>query len=393
MADISLKFVSQKISKIRWRPTAKESLQHSQIFATGSWDDDDNKICLWKLDDSSAGDISLQDSAWAAENEPKLLCDVQHVGDVMALEFVGVEQLVSSSSTGSVSLYRYHPNSRTLSLAHQWPGLHHYPRKRCPCTCVAPRGDEMVATGGEDGRIVLLHLEHKTPVRIIEKGDSCTINDVLFMKQTEIVTVNTAGQLKLFDIRQNTDEAAKTYSVSGEDPVPLQCVAKHPGQHHIVATGGEDGMLCIWDLRQEHYPINPLQAHSATLWEVKFHPSSPDNLFTCSDDGSVWHWDGTAVNASVSMAATPSLLSATVTGAGAGGGALSSSRLSMASGAPTSGLASPWLASNISHQKLKVTELIPADSLPVNSIDIENNMLLCGSDNEAVYSVSNLVIR
>lgn len=81
------------------------------------------------------------------------------------------------------------------------------------------------------------------------------------------------------------------------------------------------------------------------------------------------------------------------TGAGAGGGALSSSRLSMVSGAPTSGLASPWLASNISHQKLKVTELIPADSLPVNSIDIENNMLLCGSDNEAVYSVSNLVIR
>lgn len=51
---------------------------------------------------------------------------------------------------------------------------------------------------------------------------------------------------------------------SGEDPVPLQCVAKHPGQHHIVATGGEDGMLCIWDLRQENYPINPLQAHSAT---------------------------------------------------------------------------------------------------------------------------------
>ena len=32
------------------------------------------------------------------------------------------------------------------------------------------------------------------------------------------------------------------------------------------------------------------------MWEVKFHPSHPDNLFTCSDDGSVWHWDASAGN-------------------------------------------------------------------------------------------------
>ena len=34
-----------------------------------------------------------------------------------------------------------------------------------------------------------------------------------------------------------------------------------------------------------------------SVWEVKFHESYPDNLFSCSEDGSVWHWDGSNINA------------------------------------------------------------------------------------------------
>ena len=33
-------FVSQKISKIRWKHTAKHTLEGSDCFATGSWDDE-----------------------------------------------------------------------------------------------------------------------------------------------------------------------------------------------------------------------------------------------------------------------------------------------------------------------------------------------------------------
>ncbi len=32
------------------------------------------------------------------------------------------------------------------------------------------------------------------------------------------------------------------------------------------------------------------------VWELKFHASHPDNLFSCSEDGSVWHWDGSNIN-------------------------------------------------------------------------------------------------
>lgn len=45
--------------------------------------------------------------------------------------------------------------------------------------------------------------------------------------------------------------------------VPLHCVDRHPNQQHIVATGSQDGMLSIWDVRQGSMPISLLNAHEA----------------------------------------------------------------------------------------------------------------------------------
>jgi nuclear pore complex protein Nup43 len=33
-----------------------------------------------------------------------------------------------------------------------------------------------------------------------------------------------------------------------------------------------------------------------TVWDVVFHPSYPNHLFTCSEDGAVWHWNAGAVD-------------------------------------------------------------------------------------------------
>lgn len=45
-----------------------------------------------------------------------------------------------------------------------------------------------------------------------DKADSCTINGIMFLKQSEIVTVNSYGQLKLFDLRQNSDSPVQIFS-------------------------------------------------------------------------------------------------------------------------------------------------------------------------------------
>ena len=50
---------------------------------------------------------------------------------------------------------------------------------------------------------------------------------------------------------------------SSGDRVSLLCVDKHPTQPHLLAAGGQDGVLSIWDMRQELYPVTLLEAHSA----------------------------------------------------------------------------------------------------------------------------------
>ena len=36
-----------------------------------------------------------------------------------------------------------------------------------PCTCLASRGDEMIVSAGEDGRINVITLDQRQPVRTI----------------------------------------------------------------------------------------------------------------------------------------------------------------------------------------------------------------------------------
>ena len=46
---------------------------------------------------------------------------------------------------------------------------------------------------------------------LVDKADSCTVNAVTFLKQVEVITVNSCGQLKIFDLRSAHDEPVKSF--------------------------------------------------------------------------------------------------------------------------------------------------------------------------------------
>ena len=54
---------------------------------------------------------------------------------------------------------------------------------------------------------------------------------------------------------------------------------------------------------------------------------------------------------------------------------------------------SPWLTSDASKHRLDVTDVLPGNTMPVNTMDIENKTLLCGTDGEQIYTIKNLAIR
>uniref|UniRef100_A0A493TVG6 Nucleoporin 43 n=2 Tax=Anas platyrhynchos TaxID=8839 RepID=A0A493TVG6_ANAPP len=363
MEEVSARFVAQKISKARWRPLPAAALQPPDIFATGSWDNEDNRLALWAVGELGSGEYL---------GEPQLLCDIGHDGDVMDMQFLDQERIVVGSSTGSVTVFRHHQNNQTLSVNQRWEKAHYHVDQDTSCGGAACTGvicnNPEIVTVGEDGRINLFRADQKDAVRTIDNADSSTLHAVTFLGTTEILTVNSIGQLKIWDFRQQRNEPSQIFSLTGER-VPLHCVDRHPNQQHIVATGGQDGMLSIWDIRQGTMPVSLLNAHEAEMWEVHFHPSNPDHLFTCSEDGSLWHWD-----TSTDISEKPSFLHQ---------GGRSTTYLSH--NTINQSVVCAWLNNDPTKDRMEITNLVPNQTLSVNSLDVLGPCLVYGTDAEAIY--------
>lgn len=57
---------------------------------------------------------------------------------------------------------------------------------------------------------------------------------------------------------------------SSGDGGSLHCVAKHPSQNHVIACGDSNGVLSVWDMRQERYPVTLMEAHQDSSKYIGF---------------------------------------------------------------------------------------------------------------------------
>ncbi|NXC18029.1 NUP43 protein, partial [Corythaeola cristata] len=332
MEDVCAKFVSQKISKTRWRPLPAAALQPPDLFATGSWDNEDNRISIWFV-----GDLGNAGLNGEYQVEPQLLCDIKHNGDVMDMQFLDQERIVAASSTGTVTVFRHHQNNQVRSRCPQKKNLC-FSLGNCSCLHTDLLMCRMQVVSFLSARLIVLC---KNACFVLVALASVMLHGLFF----------------------------SLLLCRASDRVPLHCVDRHPNQQHIVATGGQDGMLSIWDIRQGTMPVSLLNAHEAEMWEVHFHPSNPDHLFTCSEDGSLWHWD-----ASTDVSEKPSFLHQ---------GGRSTTYFSH--NTINQSVVSAWLSNDPTKDRMEITNLIPNQTLSVNSLDILGPCLVYGTDAEAIY--------
>lgn len=341
-----------------------------------------------------------------------LLASCPHAGDVTDLRFVSLEYLATTSSSGCFTLFEHQKGNQSVEAKRNWSLT-----PKFVLTALAVKGDEAVAVG-ESGSLHVLDLgvggsgaskyshssaaPSSSPKLSLAAADSFSITSVIYLRPMELLTANSSGQLKLWDLRllgsstkqqsqhsNSSSSPSKILSINGER-VGVQSLAQHPTQPHLVAAGGDDGLLTIWDLRMEKTPATLLQGHDSPIWDVSFHPSHPDHLFTCSDDGKVLHWDASTggdgkreksnkmhFNSPSNSRMGPLSMGASTLGGGAS--------------------QSPWITSGVGVEKksnVVTSSLLPTYfNMPVNSIDIESDILLCGTDAEAVFTARNLNIH
>jgi len=332
------KYISQKVAVVRWQPCRNTASEGGDILAAGTWDDEKNTVSLWKTE----GGVLKEGGS------------VEVGGSVTGLAWSGPGLVYASTTDGRLASYAV--DREGLHLAQAWPTLHR--EGAGGCTGVAVHGDS-VATAGQDGRINVLAAGQKEPVKVYDKGDSCTISCLAFTRASELVTANMRGQLKTWDLRANSRSPSSTAAHSAG----VTCLARHPTQAHILVSGGSDGVLGVWDLRNSSHPATLLTAHQAALSEVVFHPSQPDHLFTCSQGGDVCHWNGASIRRSGGLDGVGDNLNTS----------------------------SPWLSSEAVKHKVETHSLVARQHLPVNSIDVVGHSVVFGGDNEAFYVLHNVI--
>lgn len=142
---------------------------------------------------------------------------------------------------------------------------------------------------------------------------------------------------------------------------------------------------------------------------MKFDSGHPNNLFTCSQDGSLWHWDVNDAAAAPSKSRHPSSslmtpyplssssrLATTLQHSHATSLAESFSTDARWNGTDLSRTipaSSPWLSDAVQQGKVNVQDYSPGQGISVNSLDVESQRLVCGTDGEALFLTPPLTLR
>lgn len=293
--------------------------------------------------------------------EPQLLASFNHnFGDVNEIQFAQSDVMAVASSDGSVTLLRMERSTADgpstgfkLTNVYKWEELH-----SC-CNSLSIEGDNIVSVGS-DGKLTLLSGRKGAVLKSFKHADSGTINSALFLKQTQVAAANTRGQVKIWDLRSAQEVPSKVCHLA-MDLVGISSITRHPTQPHVLVGGGTNGVLAFWDLRgSQDYPLSVVKAHSDAVSEVHFHDQQPDHLFSCSQNGDVWHWNASQVGMFRNPAASVAENNCV------------------------------WLNSELVKNRVDTKPLMAKQSLPVNSMSIQGSSVLVAGDSEAIFVIGDI---
>uniref|UniRef100_A0A2K5DRY4 Nucleoporin 43 n=1 Tax=Aotus nancymaae TaxID=37293 RepID=A0A2K5DRY4_AOTNA len=209
--------------------------------------------------------------------------------------------------------------------------------------------------------------DHQLLCDIRHHGD---IMDLQFFDQERIVTASSTGCVTVFlhhpnnqTLSVNQQWTTAHYHTGPGSPSysSAPCTGIVCNNPEIV-TVGEDGRINLF--RADHK-----EAVRTIVWEVHFHPSNPDHLFTCLKmDPFVSFHQVKLFNELLTF--------------------LSHSISNQAH--VHQSVISSWLSTDPAKDRIEITSLLPSRTLSVNSLDVLGPCLVCGTDAEAIYVTRHL---
>ena len=84
-------------------------------------------------------------------------------------------------------------------------------------------------------------------------------------------------------------------TASGTHMADINVISWNPKESQFMVSGGDDGMLCVWDLRQfgpnGASPVATFKQHTAPVTTVEWHPTEATVFASGGADDQIAQWD------------------------------------------------------------------------------------------------------
>jgi len=277
-----------KVGRVRWTPKSfvnntnndnRMLYSDNPYFVSGSYDDMPNTLTLWSLEA-----VGLNEKREKIKNN-KLRVEqratLKHPGGVADFTF-HQSVIITCSDEGKVHLIQYGEDEKLNKIKSKQ--LHSFPNTSyAPATSISTQlnvNNPEIMTTGEDGKVCFFHVEDIDKATEYQLEQS-SIRQGRYHASNSIVTAS-GVRLKIWD--KNGFKLA--FSADCGDPV--NCIGVHPSQQSLLVSGHSTGKITFWDLRNlnKALAVFPM-VHDSAVWDICFHPDRPDNLdyvLSCSED-------------------------------------------------------------------------------------------------------------
>ncbi|KAK9768404.1 phosphatidylserine decarboxylase 1 [Basidiobolus ranarum] len=75
-----------------------------------------------------------------------------------------------------------------------------------------------------------------------------------------------------------------TFTINNAHTLNVRCIDFNPKREHIIATGGDDGKVKFWDIRNTKTHIRELSNHTHWVWSVSFNKFYDQLILSSSSD-------------------------------------------------------------------------------------------------------------
>ncbi|KAA8910365.1 hypothetical protein TRICI_004163 [Trichomonascus ciferrii] len=154
-------------------------------------------------------------------------------------------------------------------------------------------------TAAEDANIALWDVveSFKPDDRVIRPSrvftsHSAVVNEAKWHPHDENLfgSVSDDGQIQLHDTRSQDDHTSMI-----SDSQSAICLQFNPVNSNLLATGGEDAMVSLWDVRKPGEKVHTLAEHTGPIVELEWSPYHSTILATASEDHTVNIWDASQI--------------------------------------------------------------------------------------------------